>query len=69
MCDEPGCFSSRERAAEKAEARAKDEARLADGSITRAALSRENNMLLRGKVTYKGPSHRIQRLAKELDDE
>lgn len=68
MSDEPKRYSFRERAAEKAAARAKDEARLADGSITPAELSRENGML-RGKITYKGPSLRMQRLAKKLADD
>lgn len=68
MSDDPKQFSFRERAAEKAAARAKDEARLADGSITPAELSRENGGNLRGRVTYKGPAHRIQRLARKLTD-
>lgn len=68
MSDEPKQYSFRRRAAEKAAARAKDEARLADGSITPAELTRENGML-RGKVTYKGPSLRMQRLAKKLADD
>ncbi|MGI3169907.1 hypothetical protein ACRARG_12180 [Pseudooceanicola sp. C21-150M6] len=69
MCDTPKQFSFRRRAVEKAAARARVEARLADGSVTPAELSHENGMLIRAKVTYKCPSDRMQRLAKKPADD
>lgn len=54
-------YSFARRAAEKAAARAKDEADLRSGAVSPADLARVNGGQVRG-VRYVGPSERIQRL-------
>lgn len=54
-------FSFHKRSAEKAAARASDEARLQSGEVSPAVMARANGGLLRG-ARYKGPSKRIQAL-------
>jgi len=54
-------FSFKKRAAEKAAARANDEAKLKSGQVSSAVMARANGGSLRG-ARYKGPSKRIQAL-------
>ena len=55
-------FSFKDRAAEKAAARARDEELLRSGQVSHADMARANGGSLRG-ASYKGPSKRIQALA------
>ena len=55
-------FSFKDRAAEKAAARARDEELLRSGQVSHADMARANGGSLRG-ARYKGPSKRIQALA------
>ena len=55
-------FSFEERAAEKAAARAIDEAKLKSGEVSRADMARANGGHVRD-MRYKGPSKRMQALA------
>lgn len=55
-------FSFKKRAAEKAAARAIDDAKLKSGEVSRAEMSRINGGHVRG-CRYKGPSERMRALA------
>lgn len=63
----PG-FSPKERAAEKAAARARDEELLRSGGVSHADMARAIGGSVRG-VRYIGPAKRIQALAAKLSDE
>lgn len=57
-------FSPQERAAQKVAARARDEEQLRSGKVAPAKMARINGGSLRGS-RYKGPSKRIQALARK----
>ncbi len=59
-------FSFSERAAEKAAARAIDEAKLRSGEVSRADMARANGGHVLG-FRYKGPSERMRALAESED--
>ncbi len=59
-------FSFSERAAEKAAARAIDEAKLLSGEVSRAEMARANGGHVRG-FRYKGPSERMRAFAASED--
>jgi len=61
-------FSFKDRADEKAAARARDEELLRSGQVSHADMARANGGSLRG-ARYKGPSKRIQALAASLPSE
>jgi len=61
-------FSFKERAAEKAAARDRDDELLVFGEVSHADMARANGGSIRG-VRYKGPAKRIQALAAKLSDE
>ncbi|MFG6534810.1 hypothetical protein ACGYK5_13295 [Sulfitobacter sp. 1A16787] len=61
-------FSFKERAAEKAAARKRDEELLRSGEVSHADMARANGGSVRG-ARYKGPAKRIQALAAKLSDE
>lgn len=61
-------FSFKERAAEKAAARKRDEELLRSGEVSHAEMARANGGFVRG-VRYKGPAKRIQALVAKLSDQ
>lgn len=61
-------FSFKERAAEKAAARKRDEELLRSGEVSRADMARANGGSIRG-ARYKGPAERMQALAAKMSDE
>jgi hypothetical protein len=58
MKPEASHFSFAKRAAEKADARERDEAKMASGEISRAVIARVNGGSLRGPTRYVGRSQR-----------
>ena len=61
-------FSFKDRAAEKAAARARDEELLRSGQVSHADMARANGGFVRG-ARYKGPAKRIQALAASLSSD
>ena len=61
-------FSFKDRAAEKAAARERDEELLRSGQVSHADMARANGGFVRG-ARYKGPSKRMQALAASLSSD